>query len=417
MGEAFTGEATAQGCEAAPPARIEAGTPAFRRTNIAVFSCGFSIFAVLYCPQPVLPLFVQEFTVSPAQSSLAVSLTAIVMAVAMLFVSSLSEALGRKPMMLAALATSSALTLALCIAPGWTSILWLRALAGLALSGAPAVTLAYLGEEMAPRAVAPAVGLYIGGSALGGMTGRLLAATLADYGAAYGSWRLAMAGIGLTGLVSALVFWRTLPGSRHFRARQLHLGDLAGSMWRLLRTPAIALLVAAGFFLLGSFMTLYNYLGFRLQAAPFNLSQSVAGLVFAVYPIGSLGSAWIGAQAARRGRGPMLIACVVMMLTGLALMTPDSLWSIAAGLALLTFSFFGAHAICSGWAPAAASRDKAQASSLYLLLYYIGGGIAGSVGGIFWASHAWAGVAIFCGTMMLGIMGVALGLSRTATAR
>ena len=152
-------------------------------------------------------------------------------------------------------------------------------------------------------------------------------------------------------------------------------------------------------------------------AAPFNLSQSVAGLVFAVYPIGSLGSAWIGAQAARRGRGPMLIACVVMMLTGLALMTPDSLWSIAAGLALLTFSFFGAHAICSGWAPAAASRDKAQASSLYLLLYYIGGGIAGSVGGIFWASHAWAGVAIFCGTMMLGIMGVALGLSRTATAR
>ena len=395
------------------PPKIEAGTPAFRRTNIAVFSCGFSIFAVLYCPQPVLPLFTQEFQVTPAQSSLAVSLTAIVMAIAMLFVSSLSEALGRKPMMLAALASSSALTLALCIAPGWTSILWLRALAGLALSGAPAVTLAYLGEEMAPRAVAPAVGLYIGGSALGGMSGRLVAATLADYG----SWRLAMAGIGITGLISAVVFWRSLPASRHFKPRQLHFGGLAGSMWRLVRTPAVALLVAAGFFLLGSFMTLYNYLGFRLQAPPFNLSQSVAGLVFAVYPIGSLGSAMLGAQAARRGRGPMLIACVAMMFAGLVLMTPDSLIAIALGLALLTFSFFGAHAICSGWAPAVASSDKAQASSLYLLLYYIGGGIAGSVGGIFWASSGWTGVALFCGTMMMGIMAVALGLNLTTHAR
>ena len=299
------------------------------------------------------------------------------------------------------------------MAPNWESILWLRALAGLTLSGAPAVTLAYLGEEMAPKAVAPAVGLYIGGSALGGMAGRLVAAILSDYG----SWRLAMAGIGITGLIAAVIFWRSLPPSRHFRARQLHFGGLVGSMWRLVTTPAIALLVLAGFFLLGSFMTLYNYLGFRLQAAPFNLSQSVAGLVFAIYPIGSFGSAWLGAQAARRGRGPMLIACVVMMLGGLVLMTPDSLWSIGAGLALLTFSFFGAHAICSGWAPAAAASDKAQASSLYLLLYYIGGGIAGSVGGIFWASHGWNGVALFCGIMMLGIMATAMALSRTTQAR
>ena len=101
-----------------PPASAEdtgilAGTPEFRKTNIAVFSCGFSIFAILYCPQPVLPQLVQEFGVTPATSSLAVSLTAIVMAVAMLFASSLSEVVGRKALMLGALVGSSLLTLAL----------------------------------------------------------------------------------------------------------------------------------------------------------------------------------------------------------------------------------------------------------------------------------------------------------------
>ncbi len=393
--------------------KIEAGTPAFRRVTVAAFSCGFSIFAILYCPQPVLPLLTQEFGITPAQSSLTVSLPCITMAVAMLFVSSLSDVLGRKPLMMAALALSSVFTLALYWADSWASVLWLRALAGVALSGAPAVSLAYLSDEIHPKAVTHAVGLYVGGSALGGMAGRLAAAGITDIG----SWRLAMVVIALTGFVSLAVFWRALPPSRHFKAAKGGVVDLMRSMFGLLRVRTVVLLVIVSFFGLGSFMTLFNYLGFRLQAEPFNLSQTVAGLVFLAYPIGSVGSAFFGARAAKYGRGPVLIVCSSGLFVALALMMPDSLITLTLGLALLTFCFFGAHAICSSWAPAAAPESKAQASSLYLLLYYVGGGVAGSVGGIFWAWNGWTGVALFCGSLMLGILCVAIALSRTAQAR
>ena len=188
-------------------ARIAAGTPEFRRTNIAIFFCGFSIFAILYCTQPVLPLFSETFGVSAAESSLALSLTTATMAFAILFASSLSEVVGRKSMMLGALLASSALTFVLAFAQDWSQVLWLRALAGVALSGMPAVALAYLAEEMEPKAVASAVGIYIGGGAFGGMSGRLITAALADYG----SWRLAIAVLALTGFASAVVFWRALP--------------------------------------------------------------------------------------------------------------------------------------------------------------------------------------------------------------
>ena len=391
------------------PARIAAGTPAFRRTNVAIFFCGFSIFAILYCTQPILPLYSETFGVSAAESSLAVSLTAATMAVSMLFASSLSEVVGRKPMMLAALLSSSALTLLLAFAQDWTHVLWLRALTGVALSGMPAVALAYLAEEMEPKAVASAVGIYIGGSAFGGMSGRLLVAGLADF-----SWRYGVAALAITGFAAAFIFWRSLPPSRHFTARAPSLGKLTSSMIACARNPGIALLLAMGFLLLGGFMTVFNYLGFRLQGEPFLMSQALAGLVYVVYLAGSFASAFMGAQSARFGRGPVLVASLSLMTLGLLLMTPDYLPVILLGVVILTFGFFGAHAIASGWAPTLVPSDKAQASSLYLLFYYVGGGAAGAVGGLFWSSAGWSGVAIFSGVMMAGTILIALLLWRIA---
>lgn len=390
--------------------KIVRGTPAYRRTSLAIFSCGFSIFAILYCTQPILPQLVEEFAVTPAQSSLALSLTTITMAVAMLFASSLSEAWGRKPLMLGALIASSVLTLALALAREWDHILWLRALAGVALSGMPAVALAYLGEEMDKGSVAPAVGLYIGGGAVGGMSGRLVTSFLADYG----SWRLAMAALGVMGLASAIVFWRALEPSRHFVPRKVSIVAMTRSLFGHFRNPGIVLLAIAGFVMLGGYMALFNYIGFRLQAAPFNWSQTAAGLIFVVYLLGSVGSAHMGALAARYGRGRMLMTTLAISIAGLALMTPDSFAFIAMGLMVMTYGFFGAHSICSGWAPALATRDKAQASSLYLLLYYVGGGVAGSIGGVFWQANGWTGVALFSGVLYAVALAIAFAMTRFA---
>ena len=180
------------------------------------------------------------------------------------------------------------------------------------------------------------------------------------------------------------------------------------------RNPGIALLLVMGFLLLGGFMTVFNYLGFRLQAEPFLLTQALAGLIYVVYPAGSVASAFMGGQAARHGRGRVLVASLCLMTLGLLLMTPDSLPMLVIGLVVLTFGFFGAHSIASGWAPALVEKDKAQASSLYLLFYYIGGGAAGTAGGLFWAAHGWTGVALFSGAMMAGTIVIALLLWRIA---
>ncbi len=377
---------------------LQRGSAEFRRVNGALFAAGFATFSLLYYVQPLLPSFAESFALSPAMSSLSLSLTTLLLAPAMVVTSSLSEVWGRKRVMSLSLLLSAALTLLAAAAPDWPSLLVCRTLLGITLSGMPAVSMAYLSEEVEANVLGYAMGLFIGGSAFGGMVGRVATAGLADLA----GWRVAVAGIGLIGLAATLVFWRSLPASRRFRARPFAVGPL----WRSLSGHV------ADFLLMGSFVAVYNYTGFRLLAPPFALSQAAAGAIFAVYLIGIVASAWIGALAGRFGQRRLLWATVLMMLGGLALTLSDRLVLVIAGLAVFTVGFFGGHTIASAWVGRRAQQARAQASALYLFSYYVGSSLAGSLGGLFWQRAGWPGVALMVGTLLIAALAVALWLVR-----
>lgn len=390
-----------------PLAYIERGTAAFRRTNLALFSAGFSTFALLYCVQPLLPVFSREFGISAAESSLSLSLTTGMLAASVLIAGALSEAWGRKSVMVVSLFAAAILTVFCAIVPGWHSLLLVRALEGVAFSGLPAVAMAYLSEEMEYRSVGLAMGLYIGGSGLGGMTGRFLTGYVTDLA----SWRVALAAIGLFGIFAALIFWRTLPPSRHFEARPFALRQLRESYLDHLRDTGLPWLFVEGFLLMGSFVTTYNYIGYRLLAPPYVLSQTEVGAIFGVYLFGTGSSAWVGNLASRLGRRKVFWATIAIMFTGLLLTLLSPLPIIITGIALLTVGYFGAHSIASSWVGLRARHSKAQASALYLFFYYVGSSIVGYCGGLFWGAAGWNGVVEFTGSLVILALLISLRLS------
>jgi YNFM family putative membrane transporter len=362
----------------------------------------------MYCVQPLMPELSHEFQVSAAASSLSLSLTTGVLAIAMLVAGSMSESLGRKPIMAASLLASALLTIGTAFAPGWSSLLALRALEGITFAGLPAIAMAYLGEEMHPRAIGLAMGLYIGGTGLGGMTGRLLTGVLTDFV----SWRFAIGAIGALGVVAAAIFWRSLPPSRHFRARPLVARHAMRAFADHLRDRRLLALFAEGFLAMGGFVTVYNYISYRLLAPPYRMTQTHVGLIFGVYLVGIGSSAWMGALAGRAGRARVLRLTIALMLAGVALTLARPVIAIVLGIALVTFGFFGAHSVASSWVGLRATRARAQAASLYLFFYYMGSSIAGACGGLFWSAHAWTGVAAFVGTLLVAALVVALTLPR-----
>ena len=386
--------------------QITSGTAAFRNSIVALFCAGFAIFAMVYYVQPLLPMFSADFGLGAAQSSLALSVTTGLMAPAMLIASSVSENVGRKPVMVAAVLVSASLTIATAFARSWAELVLLRALAGLSLACLPSVAMAYVAEEIAAPALGLAMGLYVGGSALGGMAARLAAGWLSGIG----SWRLASASLGAMGLLAGLIFWRSLPPSRHFARRALAPRELLLGFATHLRDPALRLLVAEGFVMMGSFVSIYNYIGYRLLAPPYELSQASVGLIFAVYLVGILSSPMTGAVASRHGFGKVFLAMLIAMAAGAALTLARPLACIVAGLALLTFGFFGAHSIASAWVGRRATTAKAQAASLYLFLYYVGSSLLGSLGGLFFQRSGWHGVVTLVAVLLCAAIAISLRL-------
>lgn len=377
--------------------QIRHGTPAFRRVNLALFMAGFATFGLLYCVQPLMPEFSRDYGISAASSALSLSVSTGVLAFAMLVMGGVSDALGRKSVMVVSLLSSALLVLASTQVHSWHALLALRVLLGLTLSGVPAVAMTYLTEEVHADSIGLGMGLYISGNAIGGMGGRLITGISADY---FG-WRIGMGSVAAIGLVSALLFWRSVPQSRNFVAQPLHLRSLLGRFAALFRDAALPWLFAEGFLLLGAFVTIYNYLGYRLLAPPYSLSQTAVGLVFSIYLIGTFSSAWMGHLAGRLGRRKVLWTAFGLMLAGVALTAATALPLVLIGVVALTFGFFGGHSIASSWVGRRAGEAKAQGASMYLFSYYAGSSIAGASGGLFYAAHGWNGVVAFVGVLVL----------------
>lgn len=388
-----------------PTGRIARGTATWRAMGIALFCAGFSSFALIYCVQPLLPALAQDFGLDAATSALALSLTTGCLALSIFVLGALSQGLGRKGLMSASMLAAAGLNLAVAFAPSWHLILLCRAVEGLVLGGVPAVAMAYLAEEIEPADLGKAMGLYIGGTAFGAMMGRVGMGVLTEVA----SWHVAMALLGGLCLVSALLFVRLLPASRHFeRQPGMRLGQHL-ALWRgHLANPALRRVYAIGFCLTSVFVTVFNYTTFRLVAAPYGLGQTTISMIFLAFALGIFSSQIAGSLSDRLGRRALLVVAFVTVLAGVLLTLAASLWLICAGIALVATGFFVGHSVASGAVGAWAEGGKGHAASLYLLFYYIGASLVGWGGGWFWQAGGWTAVAGM--TAAVALLGALLGL-------
>ncbi|MCL6247110.1 MFS transporter [Acinetobacter sp. ANC 4945] len=376
---------------------IEYGTRPFLAILFSLFLAGFAIFSSLYCVQPMMPIFADFFHVSPTHSSFPLSFSTSALAIGLLFTGLISDRFGRKPVMVTALFLAASLSIISSIFPLWEIFLLNRVLIGLSVSGVAAVAMTYIGEEIAQKDIGFAMGLYISGTAIGGMGGRLIAGVLIDYI----SWQNAMMIIGIINLCIATAFFLLLPASQHFQAYPIRFNRFYESFVKNLADPKLRILFLQGFILMGCFVSIFNYMSYHLLEEPYQLSQTWIGLISITYLAGIYSSPRAASWGKRFGRAKVLPSMLIMMLLGLLIMLIPAFWSVILGLIVFTFAFFAAHSTASSWVSVQSLQYRAVGSSLYLFCYYLGSSILGSSSGLVWEMSGWIGLTSFIAVILM----------------
>ncbi len=180
------------------------GTPEYRRLNAAMVLVGFAAFGILYATQPILPQLGDEYGVDATRASLTISAATGALALLVIPATAIGIRVGRVRTIRWGLLAAVALTFLASAAPTFALLVAARGLAGAALAGVVAVAMGHVAAEVHPSGLAGAMGLYVAGNTLGGVSGRLVTSTAADLG----GWRVAVAVLGASAAAVTALVWR-----------------------------------------------------------------------------------------------------------------------------------------------------------------------------------------------------------------
>ncbi|NIF06112.1 MFS transporter [Chryseobacterium sp. Tr-659] len=368
-----------------PSEKASQGSQRLRYIKLCIFFSGLSVFAQLYLFQPMLPMAAEQFKVSVGDTSLLVSSSTIGMALGLLLFAFKADSYSRKGLMVFSLISSALLTIISTWIPSLSLLITIGVLKGFVVSGVSAVALAYLTEEVSALVIPAAISMYLSGNTIGGMSGRILATLLAgEFG-----WRNAVLMIGIESFILGIIFWKLFPESKFFNPQKTDYHLKVKQMKFFLTNPYMLRLYVTAALLMGVFVSVYNYLTFRLEAYPFSLSHFIIAFIFLMYIFGVFGTMITGRLSKRFQMNDILKGSILFMLTGTVLLLSENIYIVIFGLALFTLSFFAAHTMASQMTALYAKRGKSSATSIYWLFYYFGSSILGSGTGYLLHAYSW----------------------------
>ncbi len=367
---------------------IEIKTVAYHRASFALALGSFLVFCNLYMFQPMLPLMAEKFNASAIEINWLLAACTLTLALTLVPWAISSEMVGRRNVMLLSLFLLPFVGMVMLLADSLLMLTLLRGIMGISLAGFTAVAVAYMAEEFTSRALMVGVGSYISANSLGGITGRLYGGFVTEYC----GWEVAVIGMAFCSLLGALIVNRLLPEQQYFTQQKgryrTHIRNVVGHLKR--RILWLAMTIGGLNFAL--FVNLYTVMGFRLVAPPYSLSISLTSMIFLCYLSGTISAKLSGrwSQVCNPVNG-MILGTTVSAI-GMWIAVYDSLYTMIIGLMFISSGAFFTHSLAYAWVSQKANTAKATATALYLVHYYVGGGLGGFYLVACWQYGAWHGV-------------------------
>ena len=356
--------------------------------QLAVFALVSASFTNIYITQPILPVLQEEFAVTPVQVSLTVSAVILGIVLSNLFFGYLSDRIPIHPIIAAGGACVAVGGLVCALTHDFRVLVAARLFQGLFIPALTTSLAAWLARTLPGKRLNVVMGTYVSATVLGGLGGRLLGGWVHPPL----HWRYAFISASVLILVATLLALLALPRAPVKKTISGKTGD--GYLSLLKRRDLLPVyFCGAGGMLI--FASTFNFLPYRLAAAPFYLPTEVITLIYLVYVLGIFLGPLAGRISNRFGGGNVLVAGTLVLGLSMSLLLIPSVVAIIAGLLVACAGFFTIHAVAVGLLNQNLSSSHGKANALYVLFYYAGGWLGITGAGFAFQRAGWNGVVAF----------------------
>lgn len=353
----------------------------FSRNLIVALCATFVAFCTLYTPQPILPLLAAEFSISPGDAGLLMTVTLLPLGIAPVVYGYFLQAIPAKLMLTVALVLLMLDQFAFYLATEFWHLIVLRSIQGLLLPAIFTALMTYCASMAQKGHIRKTMGWYIAATILGGFAGRIIS----GYFASSFEWQTVFVVLGFM-LTIPIVMLRYTSADATISFDRLDTRTVS----RVLRNDTFRYIYLVLFSLFFVFAGLLNVLPFRLQ----EIDASVTPLLISSLYIGYL----IGI--------PIAIFCERIirligddkkgLLVGLVMHTSGLIAYLVSDLILLYFvmfafaaGFFFIHSTLSGLVNHLAVEHRGVVNGLYVSIYYISGALGSWLPAYFYGWLGW----------------------------
>ncbi|MGF1755958.1 MFS transporter [Vibrio makurazakiensis] len=367
---------------------IELGSKQYKQVTQSLAIGSFIIFCNLYLFQPILPHLAEHFQVSEIQINWLFAASTLALSVSLVPWAVSSESFGRKPIILFGLFMIPLVGTLMLLTDSLYVLVAARALMGIAIAAFAAVAVAYMVEELSPKAFSIAIGGYIAANSLGGIFGRVIGGTITEHF----EWKSAVLFFVVFSLLGAVFVYLRLPNQNNFKPQKGLFFHHNRAVLKHIANKNIWLAMLIGGANFALFVNLYSVMGFRLVAAPHNLPIGIASMIFLCYLAGTLSSKLSGVWSNKHSQLIGMALGTSISMLGMWVSAIDSIFMMLLGLMLISFGAFFTHTLAYAWVSQKTTSAKATATALYLVHYYIGGSLGGFLLLYCWQTYQWQGV-------------------------
>lgn len=362
------------------------------KLHLIVFSLVAASFTNIYITQPVLPVLQNEFHVDAVTASFSVAAVILGIALSNLPYGVLVDRVSIRPIILVGGLMVAAAGLVCAATENIWTLIAARFAQGLFIPALTTCLAAFLAQTLPADRLNIAMGSYVSATVVGGLGGRLLGGLIHPPL----HWRYAFISAAILILIATLIAVFNLPKEHHSPS---HHHEPLGFLALLKNAPIMRIFLTAtgGFFI---FSSLFNYLPFHLTGQPFNFSTEMITLLYLVYIMGIFMGPLSGRLANRFGSGNTLLMGSLIIAGSLLLALTHSVIAIVVALLGICGGFFTIHAAAVGSLNRRLKSGQGRANALYVLFYYVGGGVGITLSGIAYTHYGWSGVIALCALLL-----------------